>query len=493
MGNDFDPFGGSGKDYYSGSNNKKSKGNPIMTVILIIAIIGIGIYYGSSFLTLKKIDVTFKVTNTENESIPATIRISTDPMMSNIIETFSNNETKKISAKNYYYNVQSSGYIGLTKKALDLKGQKSTKTELVELEKNISLKISNIVFPEKVYAGQTAILKIFYENTSPTKSYSLDDLVIGGDINGWPYTSVDYASDPVTDVVLYPQTKDTIYLKYTIEDTKSKTNDIKVRVKYKKDEKTKEFSIIEEPTIPITGKLTKEITSGDNANFSITISNSKNKIPIPDLTISLEVNGQNNNDVNSWFTYPQGNILVSASKNETKTVSISVPQTATNDTIEGNLIFDSSIFREPKTLPINITITEPNINFNTSLNKKNVNLTYDVNNNVTNIEYVTITLDNKSSIDIDLLDIKVLDLDPIKNDCNNFIYFSENAFPDMKVISNTKPELPITITAIDPTQIGDLINNTRMCNIVIEYRHPFRPSETVMSSNNFSITVEEKQ
>ncbi len=489
MGNEFDPFGGgSNRNYYSGNNNK-SKSNPIMTVILILALIGLLFFLGNKYLVLNKTDLTFNITNTENESISATIRISTNPMFTNITETFNNNETKKVKAKNYYYSVQASGYIGQNKDTINLKGEKSI-TEPVKLEKEISLKISNIVFPEKVYVGQTAILKIFYENTSLNKAYTLDNLIIGGDINKWSYTVVDFASDPVTSTVLYPQTKSEIYLKYTIENTENKTNKIIIRVKYKKEEKTKSFEITEEPVIPINGDLSNEIKSGDSKNFTITIANSKNKIPISDLTISLEVTGTNNQDVNEWFTYPQGNILVSASKNESKTISVSVPQTATNDTIEGRLIFNSSIFREPKEIPIKITIKEPTINFSTNLNKKNITLTYDVNNNVTNIEYVIITLNNKSAIDIDLVDIKVLDLDPVKNDCNNFIYFSENSFPNMKVIANTKPELPITITASDPSLIGTLVNNTRMCNIVIEYKHPFRPNETIMESNNFSITIE---
>ncbi len=491
MSKDFDPFSGNNSYYSDSYKDKPNKhNNQMITVILVILLIGFGIYYAVSFLFLNQVEVSFDVKNTEGDVIPSVIRISKDPMITNVIKTLSNNEITKIKKGNYHYSVQATGYNQL-KKEIDLKSTK-IKLETVTLEKNIPINIKNIVFPEKVYVGQTAILEIYYENTSQTTTYNVDDLIIEGDIKEWDFITVDFYNDPISkqDALLYPLTEDKISLRYIVQDTKKKTNNISVRVKYKEQEKKINFEIIEEPNVPITGNLSGEIKSGENKNYNITINNSRNKISIPDLTLSLEITSNNNEDVNSWFTYPLGNIFVDASKNETKSISISVPQTARDDSLEGKLIFNSSVFREVKEIPITITIKEPNISFTTSLNKTDVKLKYDVNNNVTNVEILRLTLDNKSTIDIDIASIEVLDLDPIRKDCNNFIFISENALLNMKVNRNTKPEILVNVSAIDPNLIGNLINNIRMCNIVVEYKHPFRMEETNIITNNLTITVE---
>jgi hypothetical protein len=492
MASGYDPFGSSKDNYYS-KGYEKPKNNKMITTILVIILIGFGIYYAATYLFLNKIDVKFDVKNTEEESISAIIKIGKDPLVTDVVKTLQAGEVGELKKENYFYTVQASGYKPYKSDTpLNLKSQKTLKEESVILEKNISLIIKEIVFPEKVYIGQTAILIIKYENTSTTDAYTLSDLVIDGDIKDWTYVALDQFYEQINseNITLNPKTESEIKLRYVVEDTKKKTNNVSVRVKYRSEKKSKNFEIVEEPNIPISGNLSGELKSGENKNYTITINNSKNKLPITDLTITLDVNGNANENVIDWFSYPQGNILISGSKNESKSISISVPQTALDDVIEGKLIFDSLIFREPKEVEINITIKEPSINFTTSLNKTNVTLKYDEENNITNIEYLTLTLDNKSSIDIDLEDIKILDLDPIKKDCNNYIYVSQDAIPNMKITRNTKPTTMITITATDPNLIGSLINNSRLCNIVIEYKHPFRTDEIIPISNNLIINIE---
>lgn len=492
MGNNFDPFSGGGNfDSYNYSDDKKpSSKNKIITLVLVILLFGIGIYYAINFLFLNYTEVSFNVTNTEGEAISSIIRISNDKLISNVTHTLSGAETIRLKQREHYYSVQSAGYASFNG-TLNLKNQNTTKIEPVVLEKNVSLTIDSIFFPEKVYVGQNAVLTINYENTSINKTYTLDDIVIEGDIKDWDFIALDPFLDPIDkeNVLLLPTTKSAINLGYIVSDNDNKNNNIIVRVKYKKDSKNRSFEIIEEPNVPITIDLSGEIKSGESKNYNLTINNSNNKIAITDLIISLDVNGTNE-DVYSWFTYPEGNILIRASRNETKRIIVTVPQTAKDDTLDGKLIISSSMFKEDKEFPININIKEPTINFTTSTNKKEVKLKFDVNKNFSNVDYVTLTLDNKSTIDIDLINIETLNLD--SDDCNNFVFIPENAIPNMRVNRNTKPDILLRIEVIDPSLITGLINNIRVCNVVVEYKHPFRPLESNIISNNITISVEEK-
>lgn len=490
MGDNFDPFGGGGtSSYYNTGNDSKPKNNNLITVILVIALIGFGIYYGANYLFLSKVDVNFSVTNTEGENIPVIIKIAKDPMITKSVLTLQNGASEKVSKGTYYYQIEASGYNRISGEEIDIKENVMPK---IVLEKNIPITISSIIFPEKVFAGQAATLTIHYKNTSESTAYTIDDIVIEGEVEDWDYVYTDSYSDPISkeQVVLSPRTESTVYVRYTVEKTEKKSNEVVVRVKYKEKETSKKFEIIDEPEIPINGNFTGEIKSGESKNFTITIGNSRNNLPITDLTMELEISGSNNQDINEWFTYPQGNILIDAKKNVTKSVSLAVPQTATDDTIEGKIILKSSIFRDAKEVPIKLTIKEPSINFTASTNKSTVKLVYDVNNNVTDIEYVTLKLDNKSTIDIEILEVKVVDLDATRKDCNNLIYISENALSNNKVIRNTSADVLMTINAIDTSLIGSLVNNTRACAITVDYKHPFRSNEIISVGSNLIINIE---
>jgi len=489
MSNNFDPFSSSPSGNYYG-DDKKSKSNSFITVILVIAIIGFAIYYGSSYFFVSKVDLTFNIENTEGESISSKIYISKNYDMTDIILSLDNGISEKIKPGTYYYNIQTPGYSSEKKEIVISK--KESKTQPIVLEKAINLKIHSITFPEKVYVGQNAILQIEYENTSENKSYSLSDLVIEGDIENWEYTTMNILQEEVSEelIVLTPKTRDTIFLKYNIINTSKKNNDVKVRVKYKTESKSTKFEIIEEPNINITGSLNKEIKSGESNNFTITINNSKNKISISDLTIDINVSGNGDNqDIEEWFNYSLGNIFIEPSKNKTESITVSIPQFAREDVIEGKVIFNSSAFKDPKEIDVKITVKEPTIDFSTNLSKSNITLNYDENNDFTNNEYIDLTLNNKSTIDIDLVEISVTDIDPIRKDCNNYIFIPENVPANMKVTRNTAPKVSLTITAKDTSLIGSLLNNTRICNINVVYKHPFRELETETKSNSIIINI----
>jgi hypothetical protein len=486
MSSDFDPFGGGSQTYSSG---EKKNNNSLVTTVLIVLLLGFAIYYGATYVLFNKVELKFVVENTEGEKVPATINVGTDQLVTDIKYTFKSDETKKVDKKKYYYSVIATDYNPVLRQPLDLKKQKELKTEKITVEKKTDLSITNVIFPESVYVGQFALLNIFYKNSSQTETYTLDDIVISGDIKDWDFTIVDYYGDPIENLVISPDSENNFFLKYLVEDTEKENNKINVRLKYRNDEKIRDFKIIEEPNISIKGEIVSQVNSGEKKNFTITINNSKNKLAITDASLTLDINSEINDNVADWFTYPQGNILIPASRNESLQVSILVPQTAKEDLLEGKLFLKSSFFQEDKEIPISIQIREPPINFTSKLNKTQIVLNYDVNKDQIDMEYLTVTLENKSSIDIDITDVKILEIDPLRKDCNNFVLISQEALYNTKIITNTNQEIFAAITAKDTSLIGDLSNNIRMCSIIVEYKHPYRTNETITLSNNFSIKV----
>ncbi len=491
MAEKFDPFSSGSTNYYNQTSEKK-KSNGLVTFILVIILIGLGIYYGSNYLFLNKVDVTFNVKNTEGETIPANIQISKSAMFTDTVLNLQNGTTGELKKGTYYYQIQATGY-KLYKSSTETEF-KETFNKDFELEKNISLSLEKITFPEKVFKNQMAILSIEVINTSEKEIYDPSNIIVEGDIEDWAYEYVDNYQEVISveDIVIPPKQRININLRYIVDDTGNKENDIEVRIKYKSDSKKTSFEITEIPDVTIKADIEKTIESGNNSNFTINIGNSKNSSPISDLKIALEINSEENENVKEWFNYDNGNILIPAKKNTTLSLSVSIPQYAKSDTLNGNLIFSSSAFDENKIIPIKITIEEPSIDFDTKLSTSETEINYDSNNTTTDKKYITLTLDNKSTIDIEIVNISILNLDPDKKDCNNYIYISENSLPDKRVIKNTKPEIPITIFAKDPSLIGDTINNSRICGINVEYKHPFRIDETINISKNIIINIEEK-
>jgi hypothetical protein len=487
MSDKFDPFSGGPSSYYSPKKENK-KSNSFVTVILVIILIGFGIYYGMNFLFLSKVDASFNVLNTEGENISATIKLSKDPMFSDSVINLQSGIKQEIKTGTYYYSARASGYISVSPNdSIEIKEDFS---ETIELEKEISLKINKIEFPEKVFINQSAILKIEVANTSTKEIYDISNIVIEGDLKDWEFDYINDHQEILSEenIVIPPKQSMNINLRYIVKETKNKKNDIKVRVKYKSDVTKANFEIIETPEINISGNLEKTIESGKNNNFTISIGNKKNKSPISDLKIELEINSENNENIEEWFTYDKGNILIPASQNTTISLLVEIPQYAREDNIVGELIFISSAFKENKIIPIKINIQEPTINFDTKLDKSTVNLDFDVNKNTVTKEYITLILDNKSTIDLDIVNLNIVNLDPDIKDCNNLIYISENSLPNKRVIRNIKPEIPITISAKDIS----LVNvSSRICGINVEYKHPFRVDETIIISKNIIINIED--
>ena len=221
-----------------------------------------------------------------------------------------------------------------------------------------------------------------------------------------------------------------------------------------------------------------EITSGDSKTIKYKIDNKKNNIALTDITFSLDVNGENNENVKEWFDIPLDPIFVDKKQKVEDLITINVPITAVNDTITGNIIVNSSAFSEPKLFPVDIEIKEQEVKFNVSLNKESVNLNYDANNQITDEEYVTLTLD---------IDSITLENFSGRNDCENLVYIPPNY--RTTIPSKDKEEIPLHVMAIDGSLVGDLVNNSRVCRIIVRYKHPFRVGEYLEKVENLTISI----
>jgi len=138
-----------------------------------------------------------------------------------------------------------------------------------------------------------------------------------------------------------------------------------------------------------------------------------------------------------------------------------------------------------KNIFIELEIKEPIISFTPTISNKTVNLIYDINTNTLSEEYRTLTLDNKSKVNIKVVGYSI-ENGTDTNDCSNFIYISDS-YSNITVLPGTKQEAIINIKAKDTNNLANLVNTSRLCPIKINYLHPYREGEYLSSLENLTI------
>ncbi len=489
----YDPFGGGNKsekynsydNYSESSNNNSKKTKSLITWLIILAIIGGIIYY----FFFNNATATFNVKNTEGKSISANIVISKSEDMIGKTEKITSTDSITLKKGKYYYSVQNKDYSS-KKGSFTLKS--NIEVDVDPLEKNIKLKLIDLTASPQAFVGQSLKFNIEVENTSPTEDYNIDNFVFGGiikDINNFNITDIE---DNILDKSYFKipsQTKQTIYFDFILPQT-TKIGDkqtIEVRIRYKLDKKSTTINVIKEPIITITPEnINTTLTSGETQTFKIKINNSKNKVTINDIIISLDINSEINENVNDWFNYPVNQILVNSQETNEQILTLTIPASAKADNIIGNLYVTSSTAPSlDKNIPIELEIKEPIISFIPTISNKTVNLIYDINTNTLSEEYRTLTLDNKSKVNIKVVSYSI-ENGTDTNDCSNFIYISDS-YSNITVLPGTKQEAIINIKAKDTNNLANLINTSRLCPIKINYLHPYREGEYLSSLENLTI------
>jgi len=490
--NDYDPFGGSpaNSDYndYNSKSSNKSKITTIILVILLIAIIG---YFAYTLFFSNSI-VSFAVKDTEGGRISdAKIMLAKDEAMKEGKITINSEEKTKLQNGTYFYKAYASGFNTMIPE--EIKISDDLVDEPIVLQKNIALKITKIDFPTKIFAGQTIVVPIEISNSSPSESYDFNYLVIKGDANiaNWPVQLVDVEGNLLDSsaIIFQPQMIQNILLKMTVPATQKAQDNLKmnIRVKYKlEDKSTQTFSIIKEPEVTVTMDLKGILQAGQSKDITYSIDNKKNDISITDIVFELDINSDSNNsNIENWFALPTV-IAVEKKSKKTDSFKINVPITASAGKITGNLIIKSSAFGADKNIPIDFEIKEPDIALTTSLEKNTVNLTFDSNLGITDDDYVTLKIENKNNFPITMAGIYLLNASE-KQDCNNFIYIPQTY--RLAIPANDKEEIELHVMAINPNEIGTLVNNSRVCTILVRAEHPFRTDELLEKTNNLTVYV----
>jgi len=491
----FDPFGGGSDDRDSSSfgySENKSKGNNnkliknTITWLIVIGIICVIVY----FLFFNNATITFETKNTEGKGIDATILISKDESLIGDLEKTTTGEPITLKKGTYWYSVQNRDYSS-KKGSFTLKSDNPG--EVIVLEKNIKLKITEISAPEQIFAGQEFQLNISLENTSPTIDYNIDDLKFEGiikDINDFQIVDV---TNNVLDKSLfkiYAQTKQDVILSSRLPST-TKIGDkqtLGISIRYKLDKKTTTVNVLKEPTITVTlTSMKTTLTSGDTKNFICKINNSKNNISLNDITYFIDVNSTNNGDVTSWFNIPANQTTVDKKETKDELINITVPTSAKADTITGTLFVRSSSFTKDQNFQIEIEIKEPLIKFTGTLNKETINLTYDENLNTTTEEYLNLKLTNNNPINIEVVDIAV-ENGSEREDCNNFVYIADT-YKKMKILAGADQTALVNVKIIDLLEGPNVINTSRVCVLNVIYKHPYRDDEYLEIKKNITIYV----
>ncbi len=496
----YDPFGGGsgGRDRDSspfGYSENRSKGNNskliknTITWLIVIGILCVIVY----FLFFNSATITFDTKNTEGKGISANILISKDESMLGDLDKTTAGEPIKLKKGTYWYSAQNKDYSS-KKGSFTLKSDNPG--EVVVLEKNIKLKITDLTAPAQIFAGQEFQINLALENTSPTTDYNLDDLKFEGiikDINDFQIVDV---TNNVLDKSLfkiYAQTKQNVIISFRLPKT-AKIGDkqsLGVSIKYKLDKKTVTTNVLKEPEITVTvASMKTTLTSGDTKNFVCKINNSKNSISINDVTYSIDINSINNEDVTSWFNIPANQTTVDKKETKDELIGVTIPTSAKADTITGTLYVRSSSFKEDQSFSIEIEIKEPLIKFTGTLNKETINLVYDENLNTTTEEYINLKLTNNNPINIEVVDIAI-ENGSEREDCNNFVYIADT-YKTMKILAGADQTALVNVKIIDLLEGPNVVNSSRVCVLNITYKHPYRDDEYLEIKKNITIYVKPK-
>ncbi len=492
---DFDPFGGSQKPKkkvkVNDSLSKQIK--PIITVVIILIVAYLIIY--QVFLNYAEIDLNIE--NTEAEKIREG-SISFRKTGNQETQRFSFSDKIKIRKGMYSYVIMVPEYKLYTSENTNFKDKITTISAI--LEKNINLSIENFKFldGEEFFAGQKAEAEITLKNTSTSETYYLNIVDYVGDIKDWNYYYIDYFGEPIDKETMAVPVSTTKKYNVVFEIPEDiKTGDLKIqpKINYLKKENhlETEIKIIEVPEIKISCINTKATyVFGEEAkNIVCEIDNSKNQLVINDLEVLVNVvsDDQRNEDVNTWFTTTQGNVLVSKASKKDEIIQVNIPSdNAYPATISGEVVFKSKYLTDSqKSYEIEIVVEEPDISFEVSLTQNNLTLEYDVANGSSDMKNTTLKLNNKNNFRIEVVDVNVLSPGLIK-DCENLIYYDKE-FVLGNILSKQTNEVPLTITVLEPSMLDQTSNLTRQCSLKIVLKNPFREGDVLEYNQLLEITT----
>lgn len=504
----YDPFSG-GSDF--SREEEKPKGQAlklspnmmslikkIIILIIVLGVIGIVVY----FLFFNTVTIEFNVKDIYGKSIPTEIKIIPENSKKTI--TVSSGDSVKLNkSKEYTYTITKTGYETLRTQQLSLEEEEIN----IVLSKDIRLEVTAFTCPTTVFTGQIVKCQIDLKNLSPNEDYNSDFLeFFGANISNWPdfnnqtYVFVDnYGEElPISRQITMRKMENTFFVSFNIpanDKLANTTKKISLRVKGTDKNKTAELNIQKAPDIKFTSALSSAFAmkSGDEITKAYKIDNTKNKIELSDLELSITANyvpedssvDINIFDIEEIFTLNHSVISVNSNDDYEDIITIDLPGNLRRGKINGALSLNSPMFVNSKDINFTITVEEPLNNFEISINKNSETLTYDVNTHTTNSKSITLNLNNKNKIPVHINNI-FINNSTNTTDCNSW-FTLPTGYNDQDIPANENPAIPIVISGSD---LGTLTNitGTKYCTLKVEYIHPFT-LETITVPKEIQISV----
>ncbi len=465
-----------------------------ITTVIILGIVAIVVY----FLFFNTRDISFDVTDREGRKISTQIEIR-ETKGTKSLRISSNESIKLNKSKKYTYSVNASGYSAIKAVPIDFDNPeiKIVLMKNIALAIN-SITCPAQVFLGQNAKCELQLQNNSPSQDYNLDNLTFEaDVKDWPDIKHKTFVYVDSFREELTNdrKIILAGRNTSVFVTFDVPTDKKYLGNKKIRARviYTDVNKDTNFNILETPTINFTSDISSrsKMISGETISKKYTIDNTKNKTDISDLELSIVADYQPNDsnitfNFNSDKVFELDYIFITVNKSSTKTglITIKLPNNIRAGKIEGKLSLNSSMFPKAKDINFSITVEEPPNLFEINLSKSSENLTYDSNTNSTNTKTVDVVFNNKNKVVVNINDVSVKNSTGT-TDCNNWVV--------VPTLYNNYPLQPNEIQSAPIILKGNNLSATtattpRFCAIKVEYVHPFT-QETITILKSLTINV----
>ena len=333
-----------------------------LIVIVVIAFLAYDFFIGSV------LSVTVTIKDTEGKMLnDNSIKIYAEGQ-DEAIFTDSDSSTYDLQLKSgsYRYIVAADGY-DTAKSSFTVSAD--DKEPVIKIKKDIDIDIIDFEqnFPEKLYAGSITSFSIKLKNNSDDAAENIS-IVAEDDIEGWITATVgsiqpNSTKDVQIEINVPPNAE-------VSDEEEGDQKNAAIRIKYTTKESDTDFILYQNPAVEMDlDEASFGAKAGEKDQDTIGIEN-KNKFPIEDLTLTIEITTATNNspsEVRRWFQFtevanmpnPQEIEItrIEARGDVEKELQVIIPTTAQKESdIKGNIILNAPYLAEPikRTLTLDV-------------------------------------------------------------------------------------------------------------------------------------------
>lgn len=370
-------------------------------IFLALALIVIGLLVYTLFFSGIS-EVTIQIKDTEGNPVNENSIELTNPKNQEIVFIASGRSNYNFSVKEGAYNLKViASTFKIVNKKISIVGKKTI--ENISLEKDMDLKISNIEFPDPLFAGQEAEASIEIQNKG--SGLAKTELVFENP----KALEIESMSEEIS---IPGKSKRIARFKIRVPETielkdkrEGDTVQDKVRTKYLSEQVSFKYKILPFPNLRFNSSTSLSMRPGDTKNQRITVGNN-NRFQVEGIEMDVEIISTQANDpdeVKNWFTFTRGKDfgVIAPHKSQELTLLVSVPLYAKKDFISGSIVYSAPFMSRPVKKDLTLKITEE---IETSINLSIppiVNISFDKKTNEFKKENRTITISNRGDIDLE--------------------------------------------------------------------------------------------